>query len=399
MEQQDTSEAFAFLTETLQLPLLSLQVDLFHHGKRDDDDHKVVHERLLNLAVPPDPKGKGIKLEDCMEDYFNAQVDVLRDSEVMKKSLSEDVTERPGLPYKSVLPFLREDAIAVGPAAQFTSSPVDIAPLHRFPTHSSIASTSAHVEAAPDSEAVGDEPGTPASRQFKNRKRSSSIIQRIVVDENGKPIDVDAGQPAGRRRKGSVVVKAVTIPAWQFFRLIPWNAPSMSMSNNEPQTNSDVAKKFEQRPVLGICLKRYVMTETGRPKRHNTFIDIPESLRLPHFMVGDGKNAEEELYGLNTGYKLVLQSVICHRGDSVYSGHYIAFARVAPKVLTDNRRHEFDPPPDYEEAQWVLFDDLEERRVTYVDDFKKALEKEMPYLLFYQMVPTVEVSCPSPPAY
>lgn len=35
LEQQDTSEAFAFITETLQLPLLPLKVDLFHQGKGD----------------------------------------------------------------------------------------------------------------------------------------------------------------------------------------------------------------------------------------------------------------------------------------------------------------------------------------------------------------------------
>lgn len=117
---------------------------------------------------------------------------------------------------------------------------------------------------------------------------------------------------------------------------------------------------FEQRPVVGICLKRYAMTESGLPKRHNTFIDIPDSLRLPHFMLADDKSVpEEDGKGLNTEYKLVLQSVICHRGDSLQSGHYISFARVAPKLLTDNRRHDFDPPPDYEEAQWVQFDDLD----------------------------------------
>ena len=86
LEQQDTSEAFAFITETLQLPLLTLQVDLFHQGKGDADDHKVVYERLLNLAVPPDPEGKGVKLEDCLEEYFNTKVDVLRDSLEEKKA-------------------------------------------------------------------------------------------------------------------------------------------------------------------------------------------------------------------------------------------------------------------------------------------------------------------------
>lgn len=123
-------------------------------------------------------------------------------------------------------------------------------------------------------------------------------------------------------------------------------------------------------------------------------------------MLGNGPNLEADSNGLSTEYKLVLQSVVCHRGDSLQSGHYITFARVAPKLLIDNRRHNFDPPPDYEEAQWVLFDDLEETRVTYVDNFKEALKAEMPYLLFYQVVPMVDVACPStdgtatgPPSY
>lgn len=163
---------------------------------------------------------------------------------------------------------------------------------------------------------------------------------------------------------------------------------------------------FDQRPIVGICLKRYAMTESGQPQRLNTFIDIPDSLRLPHFMMAGRPELQEE-NGLSTEYKLVLQSVVCHRGDSLQSGHYIAFARVAPKLLTGNRKHDFDPPPDYEEAQWVQFDDLEmENRVTYVDNIKRSLREEMPYLLFYQVVPMVDMTCPStegtetePPSY
>ena len=149
-----------------------------------------------------------------------------------------------------------------------------------------------------------------------------------------------------------------------------------------------------------------MMTEKGEFKRQNTFIDIPDSLRLPHFMMVDDVRLEEDA-GLSAEYKLVLQSVVCHRGDSLHSGHYISFARVAPKLLTDNRRHDSDPPPDYEEAQWVKFDDLNiESRVTYVDDIKESLKEEMPYLLFYQIVPMVDVTTSStvdsetdPPSY
>lgn len=169
---------------------------------------------------------------------------------------------------------------------------------------------------------------------------------------------------------------------------IAWHA----LTPNEPRSDSEVALNFDQKPVVGICLKRYAMTESGEPKRHNTFIDIPDCLRLPHFMLAGGPKLDEDVYGLSTEYKLVLQSVVCHRGDSLQSGHYISFARVAPKLLTGNRRHDFDPPPDYEEAQWVKFDDLEtESRITYVDDIKQALKVEMPYLLFYQIVPMVDL--------
>lgn len=165
-------------------------------------------------------------------------------------------------------------------------------------------------------------------------------------------------------------------------------------NNAEPQNDAEVVREFNQRPVVSICLKRYLVA-SGRPKRHNTYIDIPDSLALPQFMMPDDKKVEEDPSGLGREYKLVLQSVVCHRGDSLTSGHYVAFARVAPKLLTDNRRHDFDPPPDYEEAQWVKFDDLNlEHRVSYVDDITQALRTEMPYLLFYQIVPTVEVACP-----
>lgn len=136
------------------------------------------------------------------------------------------------------------------------------------------------------------------------------------------------------------------------------------------------------------------MTENGFAKRHNTFIDIPDSLRLPHFMMVDNAKVEEDNV-LSTEYKLVLQSVVCHRGDSLHSGHYISFARVDPKLLTDNRRHDSDPPPDYEEAQWMKFDDLADDRVTYVEDIKESLKEEMPYLLFYQILPMVDVTAAS----
>ncbi|KAB5563014.1 ubiquitin carboxyl-terminal hydrolase [Coniochaeta sp. 2T2.1] len=378
VEQQDTSEAFAFITETLQLPLLTLQVDLFHHGERDNDDHKVVYERLLNIAVPPDPEGKGLKLEDCLEEYFNTKVEVLRDSREEKVPL----TPRLDTAYTRLI--AEEQGGSTTPVA----SPIQ---MENSPLQTPVAS--AESSQAP-----------PSLSRPVPRHRATSIIQRVVLDDQGRPTesaDAAASVVQNAKSRGSTVIKAVTIPAWQFFRLIPWHATM----NNEPTSNIEVARHFNQRPVVGICLKRYMMTNQGVPIRQNTFIDIPEYLRLPQFMMVDDMRVEPD--ALSAEYKLVLQSAVCHRGDSLHSGHYISFARVAPKLMTDNRRHDSDPPPDYEQAQWLKFDDLDvDERVTCIDDIQVALRSEMPYLLFYQIMPIIDVTATStdgsivePPAY
>ncbi|CAG9999730.1 unnamed protein product [Clonostachys byssicola] len=403
LEQQDTSEAFAFITETLQLPLLSLQVDLFHHGRRDDDDHKVVFERLLNLAIPPDTDGRGIRLEDCLEEYFNARVDVLRDSEEAKKSGLEEKTESGMVINRNTIRVTTDDGTS---STVVVSSPVSITPpaLSETSTQQSLGNEETITLQRVESVKESAREGGPVQGQLTNRQRSTSVIQNVLINNSGPPTTTDDPTFLQRAKsKGSTVIKAVTIPAWQFFRLIPWHA----VTSSEPKNDIEVAMNFDQRPVVGICLKRYTMTESGEPKRHNTYIDIPDSLRLPHFMLADSSSDKDSdsVPALETDYKLVLQSVICHRGDSVQSGHYISFARVAPKLLTDNRRHDFDPPPDYEEAVWVRFDDLDlAHRVNYVGDIKEALKTEMPYLLFYQVVPMADSPStvntePEPPSY
>ncbi|KXJ92965.1 ubiquitin carboxyl-terminal hydrolase-domain-containing protein [Microdochium bolleyi] len=391
LEQQDTSEAFGFITETLNLPLLSLQVDLFHHGKNDDADHKVIYERLLNLAVPEDTDGKGVDLEDCLEEYFNTQVDVSREGSTDDKKVSVRTSVSP-VPITPDTPSTPMGALKVGgDDIQECQSPVDdndrpgLSVLERSQTASEL-----------------QVPTTTQHAVRPNRSRTESIIQRVVVNPDGKPTEADAASLFSRTKRSASIVKAVTIPAWQFYKLIPWH--SAASNDNEPQSDLEVARHFSQRPVVGICLKRYSMDEHGKMCRKNTYIDIPDSLRLPQF-IADERIVEEN--GLSADYKLVLQSVVCHRGDSLHSGHYISFCRVAPKLLTENRRYESDPPPDYEEAQWVKFDDLcIEQRISPVDDIKQALKDEMPYLLFYQIVPIVDVSTSSadgtdagPPSY
>lgn len=227
LEQQDTSEAFAFITETLQLPLLPLQVDLFHQGKNDEADHKVVYERLLNLAVPPDAEGKGIKLEDCLEEYFNSQVDVHRDSFDDAKGSrrppptptprSPPAPEAPATP-KSTIRLVSEDNDKAQTPRPSLDDLANGAPLERRWTE------------RPKSRGAGDMTGCatePSSPTRVHRSRTESIIQRVVLDEKGKPTESETASLFARARQKVSVVKAITIPAWQFFRLIRTSQTSL----------------------------------------------------------------------------------------------------------------------------------------------------------------------------
>jgi hypothetical protein len=148
-----------------------------------------------------------------------------------------------------------------------------------------------------------------------------------------------------------------------------------------------------KRPVLGICLKRYTWLPNGAPKRLDTYIDIPLDIGLPHFISDERMNEEGPLLG---NFKLVLQSVVCHRGVSLDSGHYIALVRANAHERPGTSHS--DTKEDQE--KWLRFDDLSNQRVTEVD-IEKALQEESPYLLFYQVQPIDEdlASRGDPPTY
>ncbi|RDW70306.1 hypothetical protein BP5796_08703 [Coleophoma crateriformis] len=384
--QQDTSEAFGFITGKLGLPLLTLKVDIFHTGMEDDkDDHKFINERLLEVAVPEDEgNGRVVQLEDCLEDYFNNRIEVMR-----RLERSNTLTST-----KSVITYDPEK----GDDEEETQ----------------------HVEV---SELDWSTPNTPLSLQVQNtepplspvslRNRSESIIRRRVImeeveqDDEGEPstpqqISSAETQPSLTRhasiRKGAVR-KEVLMPAWQFFNLIPW------YTKEAPANDAEVAAHFSQtRPVLGICLKRYYMDKNGIAKKRNTFIDIPVDIRLPHFVPDPNTEQGGPLMG---NFKLSLQSVICHRGNEVHRGHYISFIRGTSSADGDStsktKLSNGNRPPTYQEERWIKFDDCATPRVSYCD-IEKALKEETPYLLFYQVQPTYDSVPPlnteeSPPSY
>ncbi|KAL2067894.1 hypothetical protein VTL71DRAFT_15992 [Oculimacula yallundae] len=397
LEQQDVSEAFNQLASILDLPLLSLKVDLYHVGQDDDpDDHKIIQERLLDVAVPdePPPGKPTVRLEDCLESYFNNRVTVLRrlertntgsslkggfSSHHEEKGFSSHHEEK-GEP--SILPHIN---VNVNELSWST----------------------------PDTPITPGSPITPNGSRDSGRNHAESIIRHVVIPEEGDSstantiVEIDGtdlyselSSNGASLRKGSVR-KEVMMPAWQFFNLIPWS------TENQTKSDEAVAAHLKSKPVLGICLKRYGMAN-GQPVRKNTLIDIPLDIRLPHF-INDNGDVDEDgpLIGQ---FKLSLQSVVCHRGVSTSAGHYISFIRgTSPIVDGDSRSKrklsDTNRPPHYSEERWIRSDDLACPRVIDVD-IEAALKDEMPYLLFYQVQPYENVSPPpgldpdvQPPSY
>jgi len=140
-------------------------------------------------------------------------------------------------------------------------------------------------------------------------------------------------------------------------------------TNSTPTDDAQLAAHFSsKRPILGMCLKRYSFTPNGTATRLNTYIDIPTEIGLPQFIQDDSQDAEAPMH---VNFKLSLQAIVCHRGNSVSSGHYISIVRgTSPSVAPKH---------------WLRFDDLASERVT-LTDIDTALKTESPYLLFYQIL-------------
>lgn len=192
LHQQDASEAFTFITGKLELPLMTLKMDIFHTGKEEaSDDHKFVNERLLEVAIPQDwaESEKEITLEECLEEYFNNRIEVRRHME--RRSTMNSIRKSNAIHIETV--ELDSDSSPITP---MSSSPSQASPLRP-----------------------------------SNRHRAPSIIQERYVPSRNESgftslTTINSKDSTGRPRAGSVR-KEVMMPAWQFFSLIrkshgPW---------------------------------------------------------------------------------------------------------------------------------------------------------------------------------
>lgn len=364
-------------------------MDIYHTGREDkEDDHKFVNERLLEVAIPEHEGDHVITLEDCLETYFNNRIEVKRylqrqNTIASMKSRDESWVDRD--PEKSETIHIEAIELS-GPESPMVATPIALEPAT---------------------------PSTPTRPQLDGRRRADSIFSQrysrktqdsLAFDEKKHLQEMLDNSSGGRPRSASLLRKEILMPAWQFFSLIrkisspgfvqAANIEVAWYTDNVPKSDAQVAAHFSvKRPVLGICLKRYTMLPNGTPKRLETFVDIPLEIGLPHFISDERMKEEGPLFG---NFKLVLQSVVCHRGVSVDSGHYVALVRAGARERPVTSHSD----EDYDSESWLRFDDLSNPRVIEVD-IKKALREESPYLLFYQVQPIDEELAMrgDPPAY
>jgi len=358
-------------------------MDMFHTGKEDpNDDHKFINERLLEVAILPETaEGGTVKLEECLEQYFNNRVEVKRHLENQRRTS----LNRMGSVHTVMMDSEKASSSHVESVELMDADTPTITPstTNSFPSESPRKGLVEHLR--------------PVAGM---RSRSDSIFssRRKLQTIEGEPAKADdnASVRTDKPRQASIRTE-VLMPAWQFFKLLPW------YTENAPTSDAQVAAHFaRKRPVLGICLKRYTVSNTGVAERLDQYIDIPLEIAVPDFVGSDDMQEGSPLVG---NFKLVLQSVVCHRGRSVHSGHYVSLVRgYAANAAGSIGGNELERPDssssDETEDPWMLFDDLARERVTYVD-IHKALKDECPYLLFYQVQPIDpdDAEVAGPPSY
>ena len=177
--------------------MLTLKMDIFHGAKEDlSGDHKLVRERLLEVAVPEEPaNGAKITLEDCLEAYFNNRIEVKRFLE--RRGTINSVSSRQRSFDSSKGLALHVESVELNDSPP--STPSTLVPEKNLPPYSPIHSLA--------------------------KNRSSSIIQKSYASIDDEKADLaaeeDSSMPGpGLRRRTVNSKKAYPMSAWQFFKLI-----------------------------------------------------------------------------------------------------------------------------------------------------------------------------------
>jgi len=155
-------------------------MDVYHTGKEDADDHRIVRERLLEVAIPPPPEdGSEIKLEDCLEAYFNNKIEVKR--HLQRRNTLQSLRSFDGK-------VLHIETVELRSSSPSSATPPSFSP----------------------------------KRPIDTRRRADSIFseRRIEAGESAGKKAHDDFSIGTRRPRAGTIRREVLMPAWQFFSLI-----------------------------------------------------------------------------------------------------------------------------------------------------------------------------------
>ncbi|KAG5355285.1 hypothetical protein CJU90_4319 [Yarrowia sp. C11] len=374
--QQDVSELFQFICDKMDMPLLTLKVDIAHGGKEvREDDHKLVNERMLHIPVPGDDSDPPILLEQCLEQYFSNSVNVRRqierrktldqlDAVAYKRQRSYSTKSKKyhvhvetvemldgegGSPStlasrRTSVSSVAEDRDKKDPNTLRELQFVDQNRWYRYDEDREVDGSregDAEVEEGEENTEIISEATADSATDYGESGESSAINSPLLPDTASVSTMVKNPRVTELMRKGSTGGQStrsslwnenseITLPAWMFLQLLPF------YSNTKGDTNSPAAVYFaKSKPVLVICLKRFCWTEAGVAKKNNRTVVIPDTIHFPSFVADqnldlDYEDSEEAISDEDYetpkhpgAFKLVLESAVCHRGTSVHSGHYI----------------------------------------------------------------------------
>jgi hypothetical protein len=173
-------------------------MDIYHTGKEDaSDDHKFINERLLEVAIPPEPTdGQTLTLEDCLEAYFNNRIEVKR-----------------YLGRRNTLPSTQSvESLSISKGFTAHVEEVDITP-----TITPVQSSSPRAEKPSPWSSFSEFNDALTARRLG--RRDSLVRERFIPESKEEPGETDLHSSDAQQRKGSYR-KEVMMPAWQFFSLI-----------------------------------------------------------------------------------------------------------------------------------------------------------------------------------
>ncbi|KAI9216444.1 hypothetical protein BC828DRAFT_418883 [Blastocladiella britannica] len=310
--QEDAAELFLMLASVLRAPSLPLWQVIHHGADRDDaDDRRVCTERLLQLAIP-DPKEKDpVSLEALLSAFFFDN----------KVTLVRKMSKTSALPPTGKNKHRRHHSLG-DPRVSGSANLEDESEQELM---ARIAAKAAREAARDGGTAYGHAKKSSDSSSASRWWRSDKTQKSSRKDDAKKVAAANAAAAASGRQGLTRADSALetTVQAWSQYKLLPF-----LVGESESGEHSDILAAAGAPIIVPMMLKRYYRKESNNAlRRTSRQVLIPIEIAFDQYT--EKLSAEETADAVGRGklasYSLVLQSVVCHLGDSPNTGHFVTF--------------------------------------------------------------------------